>query len=254
MRRINPFDLVRISIFAGSIFFTSGKFVNDTNSLKYYFVVVSLLVTTGIVAGIVIQISFSSLKSQTMYWGILVVCFLQAGYGLFQFLGWVPSNNAEFSVTGSFDNPAGFAAVLAMGFPIGLFLIVRSKTFLLLLLILILVVIGIAGLLSGSRAGILAVLLSSFTFFLFQTTIIETFRRLRFSKLLTVLVVCFFVGIAIILFYQKKDSANGRLLIWKVTSEMIMDKPVFGHGINTFQAKYMDYQAQYFKKYSRFKI
>lgn len=247
MRRINPFILVFITIFSGSVFLTSGKFVNETNSIKYYFVVVSLLVTTGIVACIGKQISFTSLKIHTIYWGILIVCFLQAGYGLFQFLGRMPSNNAEFSVTGSFDNPAGFAAVLAIGFPIGLLLFINAKTVLQLLLILILVDIGIAVFLSGSRAGVLAILLSSFTFFISQTTFIEIFRRLRFYKLFTVLVICFFVGTAFILFYKKKDSANGRLLIWNVSSEMIRDKPVVGHGINSFQVKYMDYQAEYFK-------
>jgi O-antigen polymerase len=247
MRRINPFVLVSISIFAGSVFLTSGKFVNETNSIKYYFVIVGLLFTTGVVAVVGKNISGSSLKSPKLYWGILAACFFQAIYGLVQFFGWLPTNNAEFSVTGSFDNPAGFSAVLAMVFPIGLFLIFRSKTFLRLLLIITLMVIGIAILLSGSRTGILAVLLLTFTFFIFQTTIIEKFRRMRFYKLLTVLVMCFFVSTVIILLYQKKDSANGRLLIWKVTSKMIKDKPVFGHGINTFQAKYMDYQAQYFK-------
>lgn len=236
-----------IIILAGSVFFTSGKFVNETNSIKYYFVVVGLLVTTGIVACIAKQISFISLKDTTLYWGIILVCFLQAAYGMFQYFGLVSSKNAAFEITGSFDNPVGFAAVLAMGFPIGLFLFFRSKTFLRLLLILILLVIVIAVLFSGSRTGILAVLLSTLTFFIFQTTVFEKFRRLKFYKLLTVLALVLFVGTAFILFYLKKDSANGRLLIWNVSLEMIMDKPVVGHGINAFQAKYMDYQAQFFK-------
>lgn len=236
-------------LFAGSVFLTSGKFVNETNSIKYYYVIGVLLFTTGIVAVIGKNISISSLKSSKLYWGIIVVCFLQAGYGLIQFFEWLPSNNADFSITGSFDNPAGFAAVLAIGLPLGLFMCVKAKRIERLLIILMLSVIVISVLFSGSRTGILAVLLSSFTFFIFQTTIIKKFRRLRFYKLLIVLVVCFFVGTTFILFYQKKDSANGRLLIWKVSSNMIMDKPVLGHGIRSFQAKYMDYQAQYFKNY-----
>jgi O-antigen ligase len=93
----------------------------------------------------------------------------------------------------------------------------------------------------------LAVLLSSVTFLIIQKSGIEKFRRLRFYILFSVLIVVFFVGTAVTLFYQKKDSTNGRLLIWKVSSEMIKDKPVLGHGINTFQAKYMDYQSQYFE-------
>ena len=49
------------------------------------------------------------------------------------------------------------------------------------------------------------------------------------------------------LYYFKKGSADGRLLIWKVSAEMIKDKPIFGHGADKFAANYMNYQAAYFK-------
>ena len=49
------------------------------------------------------------------------------------------------------------------------------------------------------------------------------------------------------LYYFKKDSADGRLLIWKVSVGMIKDKPIFGHGNDKFAVDYMNYQAAYFK-------
>lgn len=49
------------------------------------------------------------------------------------------------------------------------------------------------------------------------------------------------------LYHFKKDSADGRLLIWKVSTNMIKDKPLLGHGIGKFVAEYMNYQAAYFK-------
>lgn len=48
------------------------------------------------------------------------------------------------------------------------------------------------------------------------------------------------------LYYSKKDSADGRLFIWKNTLNMINDKPIFGHGIESFESLYMEYQADYF--------
>ncbi|PCH70291.1 MAG: hypothetical protein COC06_05230 [Bacteroidales bacterium] len=36
-------------LFSGSVFVTSGKFVNATNTPKFYFAVVSVLVATAIV-------------------------------------------------------------------------------------------------------------------------------------------------------------------------------------------------------------
>lgn len=47
------------------------------------------------------------------------------------------------------------------------------------------------------------------------------------------------------LYYLKQNSANGRLLIWQVSWEMIKEKPFLGHGLGSFQAHYMFYQADY---------
>ena len=58
------------------------------------------------------------------------------------------------------------------------------------------------------------------------------------------------IGLLIIGFYWlKKDSADGRLLIWRCGLEMVKDAPWTGHGSGSFEAKYMDYQADYFKEY-----
>ena len=71
--------------------------------------------------------------------------------------------------------------------------------------------------------------------------------QLRYFKLLSVMILVISVIGALLLYHQKQNSANGRLLIWKVSCEMIKDKPIFGHGYGAFKVKYMDYQADYFK-------
>ena len=50
---------------------------------------------------------------------IIASCFFQALYGWGQWLQWVPSNSI-YSITGSFDNPAGFAVSLVAGLPFAL--------------------------------------------------------------------------------------------------------------------------------------
>ena len=58
------------------------------------------------------------------------------------------------------------------------------------------------------------------------------------------------IGLLIIgSYWLKKDSADGRLLIWRCGLEMVKDAPWTGHGVGSFEAKYMDYQADYFKEY-----
>lgn len=49
-------------------------------------------------------------------------------------------------------------------------------------------------------------------------------------------------------YIAKQDSAKGRIIIWRCTWEMIKDKPWFGHGYKSFEAKYMLYQADYFER------
>ena len=191
-----------------------------------------------------------------MLWGIYTVCFWQACSGLFQLVGWFPSNHSKFAITGSFDNPAGFAAVLSLAFPVGLFLLAKAKTVERYLIVAGLIVMATAVFLSGSRAGMLAMIISSGAFFLLKKNMLNKFRQLKYYKLLLVLFVGLFIGGAFIFYYQKKDSANGRLLIWKVSFAMIKDKPFWGHGYGAFQAQYMDYQAEYFRSNSdsKFKL
>jgi tetratricopeptide (TPR) repeat protein len=45
---------------------------------------------------------------------------------------------------------------------------------------------------------------------------------------------------------MKSDSAKGRILIWKVSVEMVKDNFITGIWPNTFPVRYLDYQAAYF--------
>lgn len=49
------------------------------------------------------------------------------------------------------------------------------------------------------------------------------------------------------IYYLKKDSASGRLLIWKITATKALQQPITGYGFDTFQAKYPKAQAHYFQ-------
>ncbi len=236
-----------ILVFLGSVYVASGKFVNATNTPKLYFVLISLLVIAAFIAISRKRINLGVLSNKTILWNINIICFLQACYGLCQSLGWLPSNHSKFAITGSFDNPAGFAATLSVGFPIGLFLLIKLKKVGRYLALTGLTVIILSVLLAWSRAGILAIIISSLVFFLLQSNIIRKFRQFRYYKLFPILALVLLIAGAFIFYHHKKDSANGRLLIWEVSSEMIKDKPVFGHGYGAFKAEYMDYQAKYFK-------
>lgn len=251
------YKLFILSISTGSVFLTSGKFVNATNTPKFFFVVVLLLV--GIIILAISKRGFnlgSITKDKILLWGIYSVLVIQAFYGICQFVGWLPSHHSKFAITGSFDNPAGFAALLSIGFPIGLFLLIKSKNRIRYLVVAGLMVIATSVFFSGSRAGMLALFVSSLVFILLQTNTIAKIKQFRYYKLFAVLSASIIIVAASLFYQQKKDSANGRLLIWQVSGTMIKDKPLFGHGYGAFKAKYMDYQANYFKNNpeSRYKL
>ncbi len=250
------FQITSIISFTGSVFITSGKFVNATNTPKFYFAFAFLLAVVAWGAVTRKSLRFRAIENQTILWGIYTVCFLQACYGLFQFVGWFPSNHSKFAITGSFDTPAGFAAVLSLAFPVGLFLLAKAKTVEWYLIVAGLIVMATAVFLSGSRAGMLAIVLSSGAFLLAKKNVLRSVRQFKYYKLVLFFLAGLLIGGTFLLYYQKKDSADGRLLIWTVSAEMIKDKPVFGHGYRAFQAKYMDYQAAYFRDHpdSKFKL
>lgn len=68
------------------------------------------------------------------------------------------------------------------------------------------------------------------------------------KKLLLAIIGALLIVGGIFLYRYKPASANGRLLIWRVSADMIADAPLFGHGVNGFSKKYMIYQANYFKE------
>jgi hypothetical protein len=82
-----------------------------------------------------------------------------------------------------------------------------------------------------------------------QTYFFKPFKQLNLLQKRGLLVVGILISVlALVGIYKfKQGSADGRLLIWKVSAEMIKDKPIFGHGADKFAADYMNYQAAYFK-------
>lgn len=173
--------------------------------------------------------------------GIIVIfTFIQALYGISQYFGFLPSNNV-FRVTGSFDNPAGFAASLCAAFPFYLWWITRSRSILRWTLVAITFLTGLAVILSESRSGILSLSIVLFCWGI---------QKIKIS-LTSKIVLLSLIGLVLIagLYFIKKDSANGRLLIWKCAIPMLQENWLTGYGTGGFEAHYMDYQAAYFENH-----
>ncbi|MDR1340574.1 MAG: O-antigen ligase family protein [Prevotellaceae bacterium] len=222
---------------AGSLFPVSLLFVNEQVTPKWYctvFCLAALLLTY-------VAFSFSAkgktATAQIIFPVILVLCIMQAAYGLLQYIHVLPGDGG-FHITGSFDNPAGFAASLCAGLPVMFYSVLKNRTLQNRITIITATIIVAAILLSGSRSGMASMLAVCMVISLYEFPKNRKLKVILFS-----VVFLLFSG----LYFLKKDSADGRLLIWRCSWEMIRDQPVFGHGCGGFKAGYMDYQAGYFE-------
>lgn len=225
----------------GTVFLKSDLFTDSQIIPKQYYGIFCLLLTGMCIAIEIIvknkewqKFKGSSIK---IYGSILFITVtLQALYGIVQYLT-IPQVGG---LTGSFDNPAGFSACLCVGIPYAT-LLIRDKNKLIKsssLIAVVLVVVAVS--ISKSRAGILSMALWM-ALILFDYIPLCLWRK-------TLLFTCLLMLLSVGLYFMKKDSADGRVLIWQCSVNIIMDKPIMGHGWNGFKANYMDYQAEYFSE------
>ena len=100
---------------------------------------------------------------------------------------------------------------------------------------------------SDSRASWLSFAIGILTFF--SPLIIKHLPKsiiIRTGSLLILICLCTYLISG--LYSYKKDSADGRILIWKISLEMVKDKPILGYGFDGFRKNYMKYQAAYLQE------
>lgn len=235
----------------GTIFLNTSVFVENQIFSKWLFAFAGLG-GMGLVFSVMLLTEKKCLcKISTLNAIIVFLCALQAGYGVLQFGNILPSVSGIYKVTGSFDNPAGFAGCLCGGLPFTIYFLlgmnskrVRWYSWFAMFII----VVGI--LMSESRAGLLCIVIVAIVHFICCNVKKLCGRKAIIEFCSCMMLFLFSTTFLFISVYQwKKDSADGRLLIWECTWEMIKDKPIIGHGIGAFEAHYMNYQADYFRKY-----
>ncbi|WP_368122200.1 O-antigen ligase family protein [Bacteroides thetaiotaomicron] len=227
----------------GALFTNSHRFV-DSQIMPKWFVAIG-----GILLLFIYSICFMFFSNKAVSKKSLIPCAInvlvitvsfQALYGILQYFN-VLSPITKFQVTGSFDNPAGFVASLVVAFPFFLLAFIRAKKNIRWGIACLSVIVVIAVFLSESRTGILSLVIILLCWGL---------HYLKFSfKLKGALVLIVSLGLIGGLYQVKKDSADGRLLIWTCSLEMIKDNWLTGYGTGGFEAHYMDYQADYFKQH-----
>ena len=183
---------------------------------------------------------------------IVVTGLVEAVLGMRQLHGFEGSNHSLFRLTGDFYNPGPYSGYLALVLPVCLWMILRQTKMYLYYLawgtLLAIIVVLPAGM---SRTAWIAAALSCAWVYWEQRigwkktkTYIYEFKTLTIVS--SVLVLISVAGALTGIFLLKKDSANGRLLLWKITEQAIMEQPWTRTGLGGFPAAYAETQAQYF--------
>lgn len=131
-----------------------------------------------------------------------------------QFIGWLPSYHNTLRITGPFDNPAGISACLSLLLPFILYGVVKNRKWKQIFYIAISITIIAFVILSGARTAMIAITVIILAYVIRWT---KTRTKINFLAVHYCLLGAMGVLLLIGLYFIKKDSANGRILIWKCT-------------------------------------
>ena len=179
------------------------------------------------------------LSSEGIFCGLLVIGLIHVFCVFAQWMGFMEPENSLYPITGACDNPNVTAMYLVGVLPVLLSVTRMRAVARLLFLFLILLAIVLLRCRTAyiGLAVEIAVMLFSY----------GKARRLVFSHRWVVVVigvlVCAFSAVK--LYNMKRDSADGRLLIWKVSAMMVAERPM-GCGYGLFPKHYNLRQAEYF--------
>ena len=174
-------------------------------------------------------------------WLLIAFGVKEAVLGLLQVYGYEPSNHSLYALTGSFYNPGPYSGFLAMCLPLALHEWLEGKRIwkhlALVAWVLMLVVLP-----SGmSRSAWLAALVAS-GYVLGMHYRDRLYRFRKFFWIGGLLLILLGVGA----YHWKKDSADGRLLMWKVAIQAVLEYPWQGVGWENVAGAYGDAQERYF--------
>lgn len=221
--------------------FSTYLFIRNWDSIGNYSFFINYLLFIGI-----IFLSYNLFLFEKKNFDYIAITFLFATFllilnGMGQYFSlWGTDYFEEFgAICGTYSNPAEYAATISISMPFILYFTISKKGTTRIIARILFCMAFIVVFVSASRTGII-VCLSIVCTYLFK------YKRQHLQWWNIVTALCFLVLILGYMYYMKEDSANGRLLIWKCTFNMIMEKIIFGYGYNGFESQYMLYQADYF--------
>jgi O-antigen ligase len=169
------------------------------------------------------------------------------GLGLHQFINGIPP-------IGFFDNSGIYSIYLCLFAVLSIGIVINNKAykkFLICWHIFIYLTISIVIILTQSRTAMIALTFGSVLQFVtikkYRLNILKIHRRVPHTKWALIIITLIIFLSSFKLYSLKKDSADGRILIWKTSLTAISEKPLLGHGTLNYQSVRAQTQTQYFQ-------
>ena len=202
---------------------------------------------------------FSGPYTQGIIGALYVISFFgmtQSIYAILQIIGILP-NIFQFHFGGSYGNPGDLANVLTLTYLIslGLFFQTKYRKMKLVLFLGSMFQMGVIILSMARTAWIASGTLSLILIWYFQARWINhSFLKSLIKKrtglsLMFVLCILVFISLGLHQMYKlKQSSANGRIFLYKLSTMLVVDRPLFGHGYGSFFHKQHQKQIEYFEE------
>lgn len=178
---------------------------------------------------------------------ILMAATIHLIYIAGQSCGIIKSGNDYFPITGSNENPTVTALYLTACIPLMVSRIRKGTYRNFYITFLIATFCAIIFLRCRTAYVGLIVEFIVYTVAYRKVILSRTTKYIRYKYILAVAVSVIAVFSLIRLYQMKQDSADGRLLIWKISLNMIAEKPS-GYGYGLFEKNYNLKQAEYFER------
>lgn len=254
--RVMPWlaGILLTGLVGGTVLVTDGSLPSDLQGEQWLWLSAVMTVVLPLwLAGYIVNPQRTvRIVSETVQWVLMGFGAVEALHGLGQIVGIYPSNHSLFVLTGTFYNPGPYSGYLAAVLPIALYrmLVLNGKKdrlsvvqyYLSMCVLLLICCVLPAGM---SRAAWFASLLSCGYVVLrvYHVRVKSIVSEHRHAVLGMLILGLLFVSGA---YFMKRDSADGRLLIWKITSQAIAGNPWGEENGRTFSAIYGDAQERYF--------
>ncbi|MCL2728264.1 MAG: O-antigen ligase family protein, partial [Bacteroidales bacterium] len=208
---------------------------------------------------------------------IFFLCGLrEAHIGILQLLGMSASYHPRFAMTGTFFNPGPYGGYLSVAMSVALYYIVHyyyyfmrcmrrilsRQMWIILRPVIWLYPLSVATFALSfiiffgimSRGAMVALGISAALIFWhkksFRVKVVKMVKTHRKKATLCALLLLIMAGgTGTALYSVKKGSADSRLLMWRISCNMIVGRPLNGYGYGTYLGEYAQAQAAYFRKH-----